>query len=642
MHIRLKPAAALLLPLFAGNLQATTNLDTIVVTATRFESAQQENPIAAQVITADDIRNSAATTVGEVLNKLGGVHSRINMNGVPDAPLDLRGFGATGDQNTLVLVDGQRISENELVAARISSIPLDAIERIEILRGLGAVLYGSGATGGTINIITRSALGAPLSGNVSTRIGSHDLRDVRGGVRVGGEMWGLRLNAQHYKSDNYRDNNEAEQNSGNGELRFGNKDGFVAFAFNADSQHSHLPGARTAAQLHSDRRGTASPDDYARSDTQLFTLRGEKRLGEITLALDVSQRDKNGLFNWGGWWAKTDVDNRIVSPRVLWATAFGSATNRLTVGFDKSDWDYASKNMLGTSKGTQKNSAYYLQDELLLPTGTRISLGGRKEKVEFELTGNADDDQHLSAYELALQQELGQGLAAYGRIGRSFRVANIDENGYKAVPTLLKPQRSLDRELGVTWSGKRASARAGIFQMDIDDEIHYMPYDNFGGGANTNLPPTRHRGLELEGKLRVSETVDVTARYTRTQARFRKGSFNGIDVAGNDVPLVPKNRIGLNLGWQMLDATRLGFNLTYVGDQRYDNDQPNRYRKMPNYAIADIKLTHDIGAWRLAAGINNLFDKKYYSYGIIRTDFSTFDAYPEDERNAYLSAEYRF
>lgn len=84
--------------------------------------------------------NSAANTLGEVLNRIGGVHTRMNLHGIPDSPLDLRGFGVTGDQNTLVLVDGKRISENELVSARISSIPLDAIERIEILRGSGAVL----------------------------------------------------------------------------------------------------------------------------------------------------------------------------------------------------------------------------------------------------------------------------------------------------------------------------------------------------------------------------------------------------------------------------------------------------------------------------------------------------------------------
>ncbi len=640
----LRPAATLLLPLLASTLSAQTSVDPVFVTASRFETAAQERPIAAQVITAEEIRNSAANTLGEVLNRIGGVHTRMNLHGIPDSPLDLRGFGVTGDQNTLVLVDGQRISENELVSARISSIPLDAIERIEILRGSGAVLYGGGATGGTINIITRSTINAPLSGNVSTRIGSHDLREVRGGVRAGGEMWGLRLNAQHYKTDNYRDNNQSEQNTGSGELRFGNKEGFVALGFNADSQHSRLPGSRTETQLRHDRRGTSSPDDRASSDSQLFTLRGEKRLGNFTLALDVSDRNKDSKFVWGTWWSKTEVDNLIVSPRILWAANFGSAQNRLTAGYDWSDWDYSSSNALGTTKGTQKNKAYYLQNELSLQTGTRISLGGRKEKVEFELTGNDGESQRISAYELALQQEIGSGFSAYGRVGRSFRIANVDDNGYKAIPTLLKPQRSKDRELGMKWGNKRTDIRVALFQMDITNEIHYMPLDNFGWGANTNLSPTRHRGLELEGHTWLTDTLDVSARYTRTQARFRKGSYNGVDVSGNDVPLVPKNRFSLNLGWEFLPASRLGLSATYVGNQRYDNDQANRFRKMPNYTVVDLKLSHDLKNWRFAAGVNNLFDKKFYSYGGVNSTVAptTFTAYPEDRRNAYVSAEYRF
>ena len=132
----------------------------VVVTASRFGTPALEQPIAIQVITAEEIRQGTASSVSEVLSRQGGVHARINFLGIPDSPVDLRGFGMTGDQNTLILVNDQRLSENELASARLSSIPLDSIERIEILRGAGAVLYGGGATGGTINIITRSPLAA--------------------------------------------------------------------------------------------------------------------------------------------------------------------------------------------------------------------------------------------------------------------------------------------------------------------------------------------------------------------------------------------------------------------------------------------------------------------------------------------------
>jgi iron complex outermembrane receptor protein len=96
------------------------------------------------------------------------------------------------------------------------------------------------------------------------------------------------------------------------------------------------------------------------------------------------------------------------------------------------------------------------------------------------------------------------------------------------------------------------------------------------------------------------------------------------------------------LGWQPIPATRLSANVNYVGKQRYDNDQVNRFRSMPEYTVTDIKLSHEIGQWRLAAGVNNLFDKAYYSYGIVNGAFTSFNAYPEDRRNGYVSAEFRW
>jgi iron complex outermembrane receptor protein len=672
MKIRLKPVAAALLPLclplLAGNLHAQTRSDSdpdsslaslppVVVTATRFESAGQERPIAAQVITAEEIRNSAATTLGEVLDRIGGVHTRTNLLGIPDRPLDLRGFGASGDQNTLVLIDGQRISENELASARISSIPLDSIERIEILRGSGTVLYGGGATGGTINIITRSTIKAPLAGNLLARTGSHDLRDVRGGLRAGGETWGLRLNAQHYKTDNYRDNNAVEQDAGSGELRFGNTEGFIALGFNVDHQNARLPGARSEAQLKGDRRGTGTPLDYTKTDSRLLTLRGERRFGEITLALDISERNKKAdMFNdtaWGSTHMKTDVDVTTVAPRLLWAKSFARIDNRLTVGFDWSRWSYDNDSAATgwmtplDQEGKQRNHAIFLRNEAhFTGTGTRLSIGGRKERVRQtqseRLAGpnSSRETDHLSAYEIAVQQDLPAGFSAYGRIGQSFRVANIDENRCWFAPCApaLKPQRSHDREIGANWRGQRTDLRIGLFEMDISNEIHY----NSLTFSNMNLEPTRHRGLELEGRTWLTDTLDLSARYTRTQARFRKGNYGGVDVSGNDVPLVPKDRLSLNIGWQFLPATRLGLSASYVGNQRYDNDQANRFRRMPNYTVVDLKLSHDLKDWRFAAGVNNLFDRKFYSYGIVNGAYTAFNAYPEDRRNAYVSAEYRF
>src|SRR5687767_4793444 len=131
--------------------------DPVVVTATRFEERFGDRPVNLTVITAEDIRSSPAKTVPDLLAERAGIIVRDFFgNNAASATVDMRGFGVTGAQNTLVLVDGRRVVDIDLSGVQWSAIPLTAIERIEIVRGGGSVLYGEGASAGVINIITRS------------------------------------------------------------------------------------------------------------------------------------------------------------------------------------------------------------------------------------------------------------------------------------------------------------------------------------------------------------------------------------------------------------------------------------------------------------------------------------------------------
>ena len=131
----------------AGISIAFAQDDAVVITATRFPDSKRDLPVGVTVISADDIRKSATSNLPEILAQFGLLQVR-NLAGTQNQQVDLRGFGVTGDQNTLVLLDGLRLTEADLESAQLSAIPLESIERIEIVRGAGSVLYGAGATGG--------------------------------------------------------------------------------------------------------------------------------------------------------------------------------------------------------------------------------------------------------------------------------------------------------------------------------------------------------------------------------------------------------------------------------------------------------------------------------------------------------------
>ena len=135
-----------------------------------------------RVITAEDIRNSPAQNLTDILKSEAGIqiqHVSAGANGARDT-VDLRGFGATATSNVLVLVNGRRFNDFDLQGFDFSSIPLNAIERIEITRGnSGAVLYGDGAVGGVINIITKNGVHQPPSARIEGGFGSFREREGR-------------------------------------------------------------------------------------------------------------------------------------------------------------------------------------------------------------------------------------------------------------------------------------------------------------------------------------------------------------------------------------------------------------------------------------------------------------------------------
>src|SRR6185295_7558211 len=152
-----------------------------------------------------------------------------------------------------------------------------------------------------------------------------------------------------------------------------------------------------------------------------------------------------------------------------------------------------------------------------------------------------------------------------------------------------------------------------FFQIDVDDEIHLDVF--LTGAGNTNLPPSRRRGLELETEHAIARAVRLGASYTYTDATFREGALGGIVVAGKSVPLVPHHKLNLKASWEITGRTRLNALASYYSDQFMDNDESNTfYTKIPSYTLVDLKLVHQEGGWRSAAGVNNLLGEKYYNY----------------------------
>jgi iron complex outermembrane receptor protein len=622
----------------------------VIVTATRFEDRYLDKPVNVSIIAAEDIKNSTARTIPELLRQLPGIRTR-DSSGSPNKQVDMRGFGISGDQNTLVLLDGVRISENEQTTVNWVGIPLSAIERIEILRGSGAVLYGGGATGGTINVITRTPVPGQRSASIYGGAATYGTSEAGVGANLAGESVGLRFNASYLDSDNYRDNNELRQKNALADLRWAGNRASVSLKAGADEQKLRLPGALSEAQIAANPRQAATPQDFSNRTGGFLNVGGAWAAGAGDLAADLGYREKNIHASIIGSPIDSDTSVWSFSPRLKLPHQLGGWRHHLVVGVDWDDWSFLNKtSVFGQPRepdAFQRNQAVYLQNSTAIGDAWNLSLGGRLHRVEYGVTDLANPSQsdertrNLTAYEIGVRYRASAALSPYAKIGTSFRVPNVNDvyNLFTGVVSLLEPQTSHEQEIGVDIRYGPGTFRLALYHMTIDNELYFDP----AAFTNRNLPPTRRQGVEAEGKWRFARSFDLFVNYTYAVSEFRSGSIGGVPIAGNEVPLVPRHAANAGAGWAFAPRARADIVASYVGEQVFDADETNTFgRRMPAYTVVDLKLTYANGGWLFGAGVKNLFDEQYFSYGVYDSFTPTYFAYPQPERSVFVTAQYSF
>ena len=623
-------------PEFAG--------DPVIVTAGRVPQKVADVPANVTVVTSSDIANSTARTVQEVLSEYAGIHVFNSSGSNASSVVDLRGFGVTASSNTLILVDGVRQNTNDLAAVNLGSVALASIERIEIVRGVGGVAYGGGATGGVINIITRSGVGQGLSGRVTLTGGSYDLQQLDANLQAANQFVAFDGYVQSLKTDNYRQNNAERNDNGGVTLTLKRASGDIKLFAKTASQGLRLPGYLLANSskgldpLANNPTATTNPGDYMTLQTTSGGVSLSQELSKGTVYVDIARRNKESFAYYAAYSYSDKRDLGETSGSVRYVLPVGR--HELTAG---ADWLNGNMTVQGGSTAAQKRVGYFLEGQFKPWGDTSILVGGRQQKVDDTVTGNNGErlstiDTSLHAWSLGIKQKLDPAWSVYARMGQSFRLGNADEVVYTSGGPLV-PQQSHDKEIGVEWSNEAAYVKAAAFRNDLKNEIAFLKLVGTFG-VNTNLPETRHQGVELEGKLKVSPSVDLNANLTWTQATFR----SGFGIAGNTIPMVPKLTANLAGSWKITDSHRLALAAQYVSEQVYDNDQQNIFPgKLPAYTLLNAKYNYRFDKNVSASfSVNNLLDKRYASYANANAKTGDIALYPSNGRNFQAAVTYQF
>lgn len=664
----------------------------VTVFASRFEEKPSDTLPQTSYITSQDIVKSGANNVSEVLSKIGGLPTRINLDGSSNAVLDVRGYGETADNNIAVLLDGVRLSEYEQSSARTSMIPLETIDHIEITRTGNSVLYGDGANGGTINIVTKKNLGELTVASAGIASYSGYQSSIYHSNKVGSND--LSLFARQYASNNYRESSEGKEKSlGLNWINHLDSSTNIGMRFFVSKEVNKLPGALPSISLTSSPRNTQVLGYRWDSlvDTNAITLFGTTKIDNIELSLDINQRIKKTSddynynassvysgYNHTGWNQSYGVsasrtNNQSINPRIK-ITDFLTPKNTLIVGYDDARANKTGDGMKTDSGATAyqnsvldynyfdfhyRTKAHYLRDTIELTNNDRLTFGYRKQRYSQEKNIYLYDnhsyptptnypwsaDGNTSANEFQYSKSISSKLTSYIRYSQNFRIANIDDNSNAATDNNgatipLVAQTSKDIDLGTNFKSDTYSAEVIYFQSNIKNEIGYDPNAYYGYGANVNYDSTKRNGASFRQKISLSRNFATRLNLQYTSAKFAEGTYSG-----NQIPNVAPIAGNLSFDYHLSPNDQITTTTRFSNGRYMSGDFSNIQPKTPGYSVVDFSYYHQEKKWSYVATVSNITDKKYTDTGIYHSTFTSpynLTVYPNWGRNFSLTGRYLF
>lgn len=622
-------------------------MDEVVITGTRLEQKIENIPAQITVITADDIKASGAQSVPDALRNIAGVTvTDLKGNGFHQK-VDMGGFGETSDRHVAIVVNGRKINPIDISGINFLSIPIENIERIEVLHGGNSVLYGGDAMGGVINIITKDAKEG-VHGYGEFGAGSFDATKATAGLSYGQERFDAKLGASRYESDGYRDRSKAERTSVYGNISFYATDTLtVSLEANTTDLEYQYPGGLSKAEMDQDRKQAVNHEDEGESQDYYYVLGLESDWGTLgKLDLNLSYRDycrDDAMISWGGYYSY-EYTTIGFNPQYILDRPLFEKDNRLTMGLEMYDTEYdiwqgpaIDRNGRIKTSHDQINLGFYVQDEFNLMQNLIMNLGVRYEDFDTTLgltpTLNKERNENEYAWNLGLAYIFKPGSKVYVRAYQAFRFPKVDE--FIAFGTLnedLKHETSIGYEVGARFVGmnNKLAMNARLFTFDVEDEIAF----NIDTNLNENLDETRHQGGEFDAKFQATDIINLFGGLGYTNAELTAGANNG-----KKIPMVPEFKV--NMGFELTFACGFTYRLQYnhLGSRYAGSDDENQFGKLSSADTVDMYATYAYKKIEFFVNATNIFNEKYQD-GYKRTGWV--NLYPMPEAVYYAGVRFRF
>jgi len=588
--------------IIAQQTQTRQELDTVLIKSTRIDIPFKENARTIQIITADIIKKSAATNVAELLQQVAGVDIRRRGTAGSQADLYIRGGGF--DQ-TLLLIDGIKMDDAQTGHHTLNAaLPIEVIERIEIVKGPAARIFGQNAFNGAINIVTKKKLNSTVSANIE----AGSFGQLNGSVTFGKETENTTIIAHigTLTSDGYRINSDYE-----------NYNYFFKGTFNKQKQPINVIATFFDRKFGAQNFYTPPSfglNEYEETQNSLLgistTFQSEKfkltprlywRRGQDIFLL---QRDNPSFYRNLHITNKVGAEANASYTSSLGITGFGLDISRVSI----------SSNNLGDRNRTMVN----------------LFLEHRFKTGNFDITPGVAvtyfSDFKFHAFPgLDIGYKVSDNLRAYGNIGYTYRIPTYTDLYYNDSSTTgnpnLKPEEALAQELGLKYNTNNFYATVSVFNRDADNLIDFIrPNTTATKFEATNIAEVNTKGFEFDANytFKIKDyNQSLAVGYTFLEDNIKDQDRDLSRYRLNTL----KHHFTTRLRTQLFK--NVSQNIIYKHAERTDGQ---------SYNVWDASIIFNFNKFDFTITANNIFNAEFIETGFV----------PMPESNVLFGLRYSF
>jgi iron complex outermembrane receptor protein len=583
--------------------QNQTQPQEVIVTATRAEFKESEAPYATEVYTREDIKRSGASTLYEFLAKQTSLQVLPSYGNRDTPSINARGYGIeNGHQNIAISVNGRKLNSIDQANPLLGAISVQEIEQIEITMGTGGVLYGDGATAGSIQIITK-----PLDGAAAEAyVGSNNSSGVSTRVGTTSNGFSLSASADNAKSAGASQpdstGNRDKSNKDNWRIEAGlRSDGGVKLGAYVGSTTIDARYAEPMTLVQWQQDPSQNPSRIYGHQQYVSELWGMDASIPLTssVRLIAKMSDEHKRSQDLKWSTLADYKNQANEVSLQYA----NSGTHVSLGHQQTQGQRYSPEGWSPANLTSKNSSAWFGQVNQKWDRLALMFGARQESVTYDFkpaTGDfLNQKNKLSFREVGANFAQSNALNFFGTFSKSAQAPDIDRffvTDFNPFPTVtsfngfVQPAKANTLTAGLTHKTEQNKFKLSVFRANLQNEIYL-----YNGTTNTNIDQSHKYGLSLQDSLTISPKFNLWMNYTYTKAVIDHENDGAGKYDGKNLPGVSRNSLVIGLGFKPTEKIKLNLSQTWRSKAYALNDFENNFtQRQLAYKSTDLMAQYEI------------------------------------------------